>query len=157
MELHKEELCWKMYKTSAASSSTLMRLGAEHPTCPEALNSTREVDRGHQQEQCDAQRMLFMGNKIRSSVHYTTEEIGEDNHLQYIKHCCEEAKGNNLFSMPQQTGAEWWAVVMERQVWAGRQITLSAAGTCKHRARLPANNAKPLLLAAPQHRSNRHW
>lgn len=96
MELHKEERCWEMYKKSPASSSTLMRLGAEHPTCPEALNSTREVDREHQQEQCEARRMLFMGNKIRSSVHYATEEIGQDNHLhlQYTKHCCGEEDGN---------------------------------------------------------------
>lgn len=154
MELQKEEPRWELHKTSPASSSALMRLGAEHPTCPEAPNSIREVDRGHQQEQCEAHRME---NKIRSSVHYTTEEVGQDNHLQYTKHCCEEGEGNNLLSMPQRTGAEWWAVVMERQAWAGHQIMLSAVGVCKHGARLPANNAKPLLLAAPQHRSNRHW
>lgn len=103
MELQKEEPRWEMHKTSPASSSTLMRLGAEHPTCPEAPNSTGEVDRGHQQEQCEAQRM---GNNIRSSVHYTTEEVGQDNHLQHTKHCCEEEEGNNLLSMPQRTEAE---------------------------------------------------
>lgn len=119
-----------------------------------APDSIREVDRGHQQEQCEAQRM---GNNTRSLVHYTTEEVGQDNHLQHTKHCCEEGEGNNLLSTPQRTGAEWWAVVMERQVWAGHQTTVSADGMCKHGARLPANNAKPLLLAAPQHRSYRHW
>lgn len=60
--MHKQELCWEMYGTSPAVNPLLMRLGAvEYSTCPEALNFTKEVDRGDQQEQCEAEMMGHSG------------------------------------------------------------------------------------------------
>ena len=51
-----------MYGTSPAVNPLLMRLGAvEYSTCPEALNFTKEVDRGDQQEQCEAEMMGHSG------------------------------------------------------------------------------------------------